>query len=120
MERRYLKYEMASKSAFETLKGNHLVDDEGNLLKGIHVVEVGNIVTTPAILNEEGEVITPAVMTGKWAVDILWEIEPIGAFKAKEKYPKGQVAHTFSGQEGMYKKELYRKFPELKPVEEEV
>ena len=120
MERRFLKYEFGTQTAFNTLKNNHLVDDEGNFIQGIHVVEVGNIVTTPAILDEAGEVITPAVMTGKWAVDILWEIEPIGAFKAKEKYPKGQVAHTFAGIEGMYKKELYREFPELKPVDEEI
>ena len=110
---------MASKNAFETLKNNHLVDDEGNLLQGIHVVEVGDIVKTPAVVDEEGNITTPAVMSKKWAVDILWTEEPPAVFEALEKYPKGQVAHTFAGIENLYKKELHRKFPELKPTTDE-
>ena len=109
---------MANQNAFNVLKENHLVDEDGNLLKGIHVVEIGDIVKTPAVLDESGEIITPAVMSNKYAVDILWEIEPITAFKVNENYPKGQVAHTFAGIGHLYTKELYREFPELEPVEE--
>lgn len=119
MERRYLKYEWANKNAFDIMKDTHLTDEEGNLLKGIHVVEIGDIVKTPAVMSEDGEtIVTPAVMSNKWAVDILWEIEIPTQFEALEKYPKGQVVHTFAGIEGLYTKELHRKFPELKPVEE--
>ena len=115
MEPRFLKYEFGTKTAFDVLKNIHLINDEGEIKPGINIAEVGDIVIIPAILDEEGEVITPAIMTGKWAVDILWEIEPIGAFQVSERYPKGQVAHTFLGVEHLYKKELYIKFPELKP-----
>ena len=125
--RRYLKYEYDSKEAFNVLKDTHLTDEDGNLLKGIHVVEIGDIVVTPAVMDGE-EITTPAVMTGRHAVDILWEIpmdengeaELIKALEANEIYPNPCGVHTFSGLTGLYELEFYNKFPELKPVIEEV
>jgi hypothetical protein len=77
------------------------------------VVEIGNIVITPAVM-EEMEVITPAVLSKKWAVDILFYGEVPAEFEAFEVYPEGGV-HTFQGCESMYMDSFYAKFPDKKP-----
>jgi hypothetical protein len=43
------------------------------------VHEIGHIVLTPAVI-EDGEVVTPAVLSPKWAVDIIWASEPLSQF----------------------------------------
>lgn len=119
--RRYLKYEYSSKNTFTTAKKANLLDEEGNLLRGVSLVEIGNIVLTPAVLNEEGEVISEAIMTGKYAVDILWEDSTnpaITKMATKEIYPKPCGVHTFGGLTYLYELEYYNKYPELKPIEE--
>lgn len=118
---RYLKYEMASKNAFDTLKGNHLVDEDDNLLKGISLTEIGDREDVPAVMDGE-TIVTPAVMKGTHAVDILWDgIEPIEEFTIFEVYPNPDekpVIRTFAGLENLYREEFYTKFPELRPVED--
>ena len=113
---RYLKYEFANKAEFEALKKSHLMNKD-SLKRGIDVVERGDLEITKAIMSEDGEtVITPAVMTGKYAVDILWKtIDPITEVEAFEVYPEPCGKHTISGLTHLYEAEYYTKFPELKP-----
>jgi len=35
-------------------------------------VHLGHIILAPAVINEEGEVVTEAVVSEKWHVDVLW------------------------------------------------
>ena len=120
---RYLKYEFATKAEFDTLKDTHLMEGEGEergLISGVNVVEIGNIIITPAVISEDGEtVITPAVMTGRFAVDILYRIEPIAELEPFLIFPKPCGVHTFAGLDYLYDIEYYNKFPELKPTTDE-
>ena len=118
---RYLKYEFATKAEFDALKEAHLIEGVGgeqHLIKGVDVVEIGDIVITPAVISEDGEtVITPAVMTGRFAVDILYRIEPIAELEPFLIFPKPCGVHSFAGLTYLYELEYYNKFPELKPVQ---
>jgi len=77
------------------------------------VVELGFIVITPAVLKDL-EVITPAVLFDKWAVDILFYAEVPKEFAKYSVWPESGV-HTFSGHESLYMESFYAKFPEKKP-----
>jgi hypothetical protein len=77
------------------------------------VVELGNIVITPAVLDGM-EVKTPAVLSDKWAVDILFYGEVPKEFAKYAVWPESAV-HTFQGCESMYMDSFYAKFPDKKP-----
>ena len=48
----------------------------------------------------------------KWAVDILWYVEPLADFAAYEVWPKPCGVHIFAGCESEYLKGYCAKFPE--------
>jgi hypothetical protein len=75
------------------------------------VVEIGFIVITPAVLKDL-EVITPAVVSDKWAVDILFYAEPPTEFEPYAVYPNPCGVHTFSGDESLYLKSFCAKYPD--------
>ena len=75
------------------------------------VVELGFIVITPAVLDGM-EVKTPAVLSDKWAVDILFYSEPPAEFTPFEVWPPPMGIHTFSGDDSLYLKGYCAKFPE--------
>jgi len=79
--------------------------------KDCAVVEIGFIVITPAVLKDL-EVITPAVVSDKWAVDILFYTEPPAEFTPFEVWPTPCGIHTFSGDDSLYLKGYCAKFPE--------
>jgi len=81
--------------------------------KDCAVVELGFIVITPAVLDGM-EVVTPAVLSKKWAVDILFYTEPPTEFAKYAVWPESAV-HTFHGCESMYMENFYTKFPDKKP-----
>lgn len=117
---KYLKYEFTP-TKWATLKKliqQTTTNPEGEEVtswKDCAVVEIGNIVITPAVM-EEMEVITPAVLSKKWAVDILFYEEVPAKFEEFEVYPESGV-HTFQGCESMYMDNFYAKFPDKKPNE---
>ena len=59
----------------------------------VMVVELGHIVETPAVLDEDGEVVTEAVLSTDYCVDILWRSEPHADFVPTWVVPVG--IHTF-------------------------
>jgi len=62
------------------------------------VVELGNLVTTPATYDEEGNELTPAVLSSKWSVDILWEGEPLKtSFSSYEVWCAPMGVHSMGG-----------------------
>jgi hypothetical protein len=60
------------------------------------VVELGFLPITPAVIKDM-EVVTPAVLSDKWAVDILFYTEPPAEFTPFEVWPDPMGIHTFSG-----------------------
>ena len=77
-------------------------DEEGNEYydpaKVRQVVELGNLVKTPATYDEEGNELTPAVLSTKWSVDILWEGEPMTtAFESYEVWCQPMGVHSMGG-----------------------
>ena len=82
------------------------------------VVELGFLPITPAVI-EDMEVVTPAILSDKWAVDILFYVEPPAEFAKYQVWPTSGV-HTFSGHESLYMESFYAKFPEKKPQPQSV
>ena len=75
------------------------------------VVELGFLPITPAVIKDM-EVITPAVLSEKWAVDILFYAEVPKEFDAFAVYPPPMGIHTFSGDDSLYLKSYCDKFPD--------
>lgn len=64
----------------------------------VALVDLGNLVVSPAVLNEEGEVVTEAVMSSKKSVDILWQDQSLESFVNYEvDVESGKEAHQFAG-----------------------
>ena len=75
------------------------------------VVELGFLPITPAVFDGM-EVVTPAVLSEKWAVDILFYAEPPAEFTPFEVWPDPMGIHTFSGDDSLYLAGYCAKFPE--------
>ena len=75
------------------------------------VVELGFLPVTPAVYDGM-ELKTPAVLSDKWAVDILFYAEPPASFAPFEVFPKPCGVHTFSGDDSLYLKTFCAKFPD--------
>ena len=72
----FRKYQFGSKGA-ATTKINQLgVDEEGNPTHSHAIVHLGNIVVTPAEIDAEGNIITEAVLSDTYHIDVLWDGEP--------------------------------------------
>ena len=67
--------------------------------KVVAVVELGNLVTTPAVYDEEGNETTPATYSDKYSVDILWVDEPLKtSFTSYEVWCEPMGVHAMGGQ----------------------
>ena len=68
------------------------------------VVDLGKLVKTPAVLDEEGNEVSPAVYATKNSVDILWADQPLTtSFASYVVWPEpGTEAHVFGGWEAEY------------------
>lgn len=76
------------------------------------VVELGFLPITPAVYGKAFEVVTPAVLSEKWAVDILFYTEPPAEFTPFEVWPDPMGIHTFSGDDSLYLSGYCAKFPD--------
>jgi hypothetical protein len=86
-------------------------DGEQTSWKDCAVVELGFIVITPAVMDGM-TIVTPAVLSDKWAVDILFYAEPPASFAPFEVWPPPMGIHTFSGDDSLYLKKYCEKFPD--------
>jgi hypothetical protein len=114
----YLKYEFTP-SQWATLR--KLIEVErtmpdgtksttwSDLITAVH--EIGHIVLTPAVI-EDGEVVTPAILSPKWAVDIIWASEPLSQFAQYVVWPKRGGMHIFAGWESIYAQEYCKANPD--------
>jgi hypothetical protein len=113
----YLKYEFTPaqwatlrklievESTFDGTKSSTWSD----LITAVH--EIGHIVLTPAVMNGM-EVVTPAVLSPKWAVDIIWASEPLSQFAQYVVWPKRGGMHIFAGWESIYAQEYCKANPD--------
>ena len=94
---------------------NTINELENTSFTGCAVVELGHIVTTPAIM--EGMTIkTPAILSNKFSVDILWNELPLTDFNKYEVFPSPCGVHSFAGLESLYTEKYYTKFPDKRPI----
>jgi len=70
------KYSFADEAAANAAIAALRQDEEGNPTHGHDIMKIGHIVETPAVLDEDGEVVTEAVLSSTYAVDVIWEGEP--------------------------------------------
>lgn len=114
----YLKYEFTP-AQWATLR--KLIEVESVMSDGTKsttwsdkvtaVHEIGHIVLTPAVMNGM-EIVTPAVLSTKWAVDIIWASEPLSEFAQYVVYPTPCGVHVFAGWESIYAQEYCKANPD--------
>ena len=113
----FIKYSFANEAEWATyqaqIQQTNIAPDgtETKSYVGCAVVELGNIVLTPAVMDGM-EIITPAVVSDQWAIDILWYEEPKPDFTAFEVWPNPMGVHTFSGDDNLYLQGFCAKFPD--------
>lgn len=105
----YLKYEFTDSQYKTALAKITQTNEEGETSYTdavLAVVDLGKLVKTPAVLDEEGNEVTPAVYATKNSVDILWANDPIRtSFASYVVWPvPGVEAHVFGGWEADYAK----------------
>ena len=105
----YLKYEFTDSQLKTALAKITTTNEEGETSYTdavLAVVDLGKLVKTPAVLDEEGKEVTPAVYATKNSVDILWADQPLTtSFASYVVWPvPGVEAHVFGGWEADYAK----------------
>ena len=103
MTKTFNKYEFANETEWATYKAQ--ITNEDNYV-GCAVVEIGNICFAT---DEEGNCID---LSPLYAVDILWNGEPLESFSTKEVFPNPVGVHTFSGDDNLYLEGFCAKFPD--------
>ena len=97
------KYEMTPAQWATARKKIEVTTDEGSSWSDavLGVVELGHLEITPAVYDGE-DITTPAVLSTKVAIDILWSGEPVATFASKQVWPAPCGVHTFAGWEAAY------------------
>lgn len=119
----FRKYSFGSKGA-ATTKINALgVDEEGNPTHSHAIVHLGNLVEQEAVVNEEGEVTTEAVLSSTYHIDVLWDGEPVSSWDSSMIWCAPMGVHTFGSSSAIAEwtekcKELHPAyFPEPEEIE---
>ena len=105
----YLKYEWTDTQKASALAKITQTNEEGETSYTdavLAVVDLGKLVKTPAVMDEEGNEVSPAVYATKNSVDILWADQPLTtSFASYVVWPEpGTEAHVFGGWEAEYSK----------------
>ena len=109
----FRKYSFGSKGA-ATAKINALgVDEEGNATHSHAIVHLGNLVVTPAVYDEEGNEVTPPVMTSTYHIDVLWDGEPDASWSNQLVWCPPMGVHVFGSSSAIA--EWVEKCKELHP-----
>jgi len=99
---KFRKYEVLP-ATWETLKSQIQVSEtiggETNLVYNSEiiesVVEIGHIIITPPVLDEDMNVTTPAVLSDKYSVDILWKNDELPSFASYKIWCTPVGIHSF-------------------------
>ena len=89
------KYEFTNEAAADTAIAALPHDDEGNPTHGHSIVKLGYLVVTPATYDEDGEELTPAVLSDVYAVDVYWSGEPLASWEPYIVFPTPLGVHSF-------------------------
>lgn len=77
MNKIFRKYTFSSEAAAKAAIAALGQDEEGNPKHSHQIAELGHIVLTPAELDEDGEVVTEAILSEEYCVDVLWSGEAV-------------------------------------------
>ena len=91
----FRKYSFGSKGAATTKLNALPHDEEGNPTHSHAIVHLGNLVEQEAVLNEEGEVTTEAVLSSTYHIDVLWDGEPVESWNSAMVWCAPMGVHTF-------------------------
>ena len=92
MTRYTRKYEFTNEAAADAAI-DLLRDEEGNLTEA--VVKLGYLTTTPATYDEEGNELTPAIVSDVYAVDVHWKDVPNQDWQQYLVWPTPMGIHSF-------------------------
>lgn len=65
-----LMYKATTKAAWDAYAASVHLTADGMPVDAIYIDEIGPIVTTPAVIGEDGEIVTPAVMDDRHHVNV--------------------------------------------------
>ena len=91
----FRKYSFGSKGAATTKLNALPHDEEGNPTHSHAIVHLGNLVEQEAVVNEEGEVTTEAVLSSTYHIDVLWDGEPVESWDSAMVWCAPMGVHTF-------------------------
>lgn len=89
----FCKYEFLNQKDWDKYKAQ--ITEDGNPVN-CAIVEIGNICIAT---DSEGKCTD---LSPLYAVDILWNAEPLQSFSTKEVFPNPVGVHTFSGADSLY------------------
>jgi hypothetical protein len=89
------------------------IGEEGNPTHNNAIVRLGHIVVTPAEIDEEGNIITEAVLSDNYSVDVLWDGEPNPDWDGQMIWFAPLGVHTFGSSSAIA--EWTQKCKELRP-----
>ena len=99
---KFRKYEFSDSKWAElqaTLQVSYTLDEETNLVYNHEiiesVVEIGHIMITPPVLDEDMNVTTEAVLSDKYSVDILWKNDELPSFASYKIWCTPVGIHSF-------------------------
>ena len=82
MDKVFRKYRFTTKAAASTKIAALGTDEDGNATHGHLVVELGHEITTPATYDDDGEILTEAVYSDAYLVDVLWDGEALSSWES--------------------------------------
>lgn len=99
---KFLKYEFLP-ATWATLQADLQISNtlgEENIIGYNHdiiesVVEIGHIMITPPVLDAEMNVVTEAVLSDKYSVDILWKNDELPSFASYKIWCEPVGIHSF-------------------------
>jgi len=111
--RTFRKYEFGSKGAASTKINALGVDEEGNPTHNHAIVRLGNLVLQEGTYDEEGNEVTPPVMSDTYHVDVLWDGEPLSSWDSALVWCPPMGVHVFGSSSAIA--EWVEKCKELHP-----
>ena len=91
----FRKYQFGSKGAATTKLNALPHDEEGNPIHGHAIVHLGHLVEQKGTYDEEGNEITPPVMSTTYHIDVLWDGKPDPSWDNQMVWCKPVGVHVF-------------------------
>lgn len=110
---KFRKYQFASESEADAKIVALGVDEEGNPSHKHGIVRLGNLIIEQATYDEEGNEITPPVLSDTYHIDVLWDGEPDASWDSNMVWCKPLGVHVFGSSSAI--REWTEKCKELHP-----